>query len=396
MIPPFKKQFRWIPLPLVEEAYMHLWEMFDSGTICPSQSAWCNAVVLVWKKDGGLCFCIDFWYLNAHTKKDSYALPRIQEALESLVGAGNFSCLDLKSGFWQIKMDESSKQYTAFHCWQPRFLQMWRHAFWTVHCPSHVSVADAKLPRGVESDILSHLSQLSSHPLPRNIFTNYMLFLTEFREHNLKLKPLKCNFFKEEIIHFAHWVSKEGVQPSNLNLKAIAECTLPQTYTEVHAFLGIVGHYRRFIKGLTCIAQPLNGHLTRKEASRKSEWVSLLDDALKAFKVLKQACMTVPMLTLAHYTKPFLLEMDASKDRPGMVLFQKQADRWYHPVTYGSRALTPHEKNCHSTMVEFLALKWAVTEHFKQYLPYQPFLVKTDNSPLTYKMTTANLDATGH
>ena len=110
----FKEWFTQIPPPLVEEVHKHLWEMLDSGMICPSQSVWCNAVVLVRKRDGGLHFCIDFQCLNAHMKKDSYPLPRIQEALESLVGAGHFSCLDLKSGFWQIKIDESSKQYTAF------------------------------------------------------------------------------------------------------------------------------------------------------------------------------------------------------------------------------------------------------------------------------------------
>ena len=110
----FKEWFRQIPPPMVEEVRNHLKEMLESGTIRPSQSAWCNAVVLVWKKDGGLHFCINFCCLNAHTKKDSYPLPRMQEALESLVGAGHFSCLDLKSGFWQIKMEEMSKQYTAF------------------------------------------------------------------------------------------------------------------------------------------------------------------------------------------------------------------------------------------------------------------------------------------
>ena len=56
----------------------------------------------------------------------------------------------------------------------------------------------------------------------------------------------------------------------------------------------------------------------------------------------------------------------------------------------------PHEKNYHSTKLDFLALKWAVTEHFKEYLLYQPFLVKTDNNPWTYIITTPNLDATGH
>ena len=95
----------------------------------------------------------------------------------------------------------------------------------------------------------------------------------------------------------------------------------------MHAFLGLVGHYRRFIKGFSCIAQPLNDHLTGEGASRKSKHVLLSEDALKAFEVLKQACMTAPVLAFADYTKPFLLEMDASKDGPGAVLSQKQADR---------------------------------------------------------------------
>ena len=89
-------------------------------------------------------------------------------------------------------------------------------------------------------------------------------------------------------------------------MKVIAKCMPPQTYTEVHAFLGLVGHYRRFIKGFACIAQPLSEHLAGKFASKKSEQVSLSEDALKAFEALKQACMTAPILTFANYTKPFL------------------------------------------------------------------------------------------
>ena len=154
---PFKEWFRWIPLPLVEEVCTHLWEMLDSGAIHPSQSAWCNAVVLVRKKDGGLHFCIDFWCLNTHMKKDSYSLPRIQEALESLAGAGHFSCLDLKSGFWQIKMDKSSKQCTAFTIGNLGFLECDHMPFWAVQCPSHISAVNANLPRGVEPNILPHL-----------------------------------------------------------------------------------------------------------------------------------------------------------------------------------------------------------------------------------------------
>ena len=111
---PFKERFRWIPPLMVEEVRNHLREMLESSAIRPSQSAWCIAVVLVRKKDVGLHFCTDYHHLNTHTRKDSYPLPRIQEALESLVGTGHFSCLDLKSGFWQIRMDEASKQYITF------------------------------------------------------------------------------------------------------------------------------------------------------------------------------------------------------------------------------------------------------------------------------------------
>ena len=139
------------------------------------------------------------------------------------------------------------------------------------------------------------------------------------------------------------------------------------------SFLSLVGHYRRFIKGFACIAQPLSEYLAGKGAIRKSEWVSLTEDALRAFKTLKQGCMTAPILAFTDYTKLFLLETNGSKDGLGAVLSQKQADRWYHPIAYGSRALAPHKKNYHSTKLEFLALKWAVTEHFKEYMPYQSF-----------------------
>ena len=131
-------------------------------------------------------------------------------------------------------------------------------------------------------------------------------------------------------------------------------------------------------------------------ASRKSEQVSLSKDALEALWALMQACMNSPVLAFANYTKDILLKTDASKEGLGAVISQKQADGWFHLVVYGSWALMTHEKNYHSTKLEFLALKWAVMEHFKEYLLYQPFLVKTDSNPLTYIMTTPNLDATGH
>ena len=114
------------------------------------------------------------------------------------------------------------------------------------------------------------------------------------------------------------------------------------------------------------------------------------------FEVLKQACMHSPVLASADYTKDFLLETDALKEGLGAVLSQKQEDGWFHPVAYGSQVLTTYEKNYHSTKLEFQALKWAIMEHFKEYLLYQPFLVRTNNNPLRYIMSTPNLDGTGH
>ena len=110
----FKECFRCIPPPQLDEVWEHLKLMLDAGAICPSNSPWCNAVVLVRKKDGSFDFCIDFRKLNSLTKKDSHLLPHICETLDSLVGSAYYSTFDLTLGFWQVPMAEQSKQYTAF------------------------------------------------------------------------------------------------------------------------------------------------------------------------------------------------------------------------------------------------------------------------------------------
>ena len=395
---PFKEWFRRIPPPMVEEVRNHLKEMLESGTIRPSQDAWCNAMVLVWKKEGGLCFCIDFHCLDARTKKDSYSLPRIQEALESLVSAGHFSCLDLKPGFWQIKKEEALKQYTTFTVGNLGFFECDQMPFGLCKTPATFQ----QLMQNCMGDLnlIYCLIYLDDHIVFLQTAEEYLHWLhvvfNQLREYNLKLKPSKCSLFKEEINYLAHQVSKWGIQPSNTNLKAITKCAPPQTYTEIRAFPGLVGHYRWFIKGFAQIAQLLNKPLTGEGASRKSEWVLLSEDALEAFQALKEACMNSPVLAFTNYMKDFLLKTDASKEGLGAVLSQKQVDGWFHRVAYGSQALTAHEKIYHSTKLEFLVLKWAIMEHFKEYQLYQSFLVKTDNNPLTYIMTTPYLDATGH
>ena len=119
-------------------------------------------------------------------------------------------------------------------------------------------------------------------------------------------------------------------------------------------------------------------------------------EALEAFDALKLKCMTAPVLAFADFAEPFLLETAASKDGLGAVLSQKLEDGWYHLVASTSRGLKGSESNYHSSKLEFLALKWAITDQFKEYLQYRPFTLKMDNNPLTYILSTPNLDATGH
>ena len=124
--------------------------------------------------------------------------------------------------------------------------------------------------------------------------------------------------------------------------------------------------------------------------------MELPPDALKAFEELKLRCMTAPVLVFADFKKPFRLETDASKEGLGAVLLQELDDGQYHPVAFASHELKGGEPKYHSSKLEFLALKWAVTEQFCEYLQYQPFTVRMDNNPLTYILTTLNLDVLGH
>ena len=217
-----------------------------------------------------------------------------------------------------------------------------------------------------------------------------------FWEHGLKLKPSKCHFLRKEITFLGHKVSEEGMKPGEEGLKSIAEMAPPWNYTEIRRFLSATKFFRHFIKNYAHIARPLNDLLEGEASKWKAQLVDLTPEAVEAFDLLKTKCVTAPVLAFADFEKPFLLETDASSCGLGAVLSQKQDDDKYHPVTYASRELKGGEKKYHLSKLEFLALKWAVTDQFKEYLWYRPFTMRTDNNPLTYVMTTPSLDAIRH
>ena len=189
------------------------------------------------------------------------------------MGTGHFSCLDLKSRFWQIKMDEALKQYTTFTVGNLGFFECNRMPFGLCNAPATFQrcmqncMGELNLIYClIYLDDLIVFSQMEEEHLHQ-----LHVIIDQLREYNLKLKPSKCSLFKEKINYLTHQVSKEGIQPSDTNLKAITECALSRTYTEIRAFPGLIGHYRQFIKGFVRIAQPLNEHLVGEGASRKSE-----------------------------------------------------------------------------------------------------------------------------
>ena len=400
--PPFKERFCRIPPPQLDKVREHLKLMLDAGVIQPSNSPWCNAVVLVRKKDGSLRFCIDFRKLNSLTVKDSHPLPYICETLESLTGAAHFSTFDMNSGFWQVPMDEESKQYTAFTLGSMGLYECESMPFGLCNAPPTFQ----RLMQNCLGELnltycLIYLDDvIVFFDTPEEHLRRMRVLFDRLNEHGLKLKPSKCEVFKSEINYLAHHVSQKGVLPSKKNLKSIAQCPPPDTYTKVKSFMGLVGHYRCFIKGFAKIAAPFYDLTSGDNKEKKSEHVDLSPEAHEAFDHLKAACLQAPILSFPDFNKPFLLETDASGRGLGNVLSQKQADGRYHPIAYASCVMNETEQRYHSNKQEFLALKWAVTEQFHEYLsPYRKnrneFVVHTDNNPLTYIFSSANLDAAG-
>ena len=326
--PPFKERFSRIPPPQLDEERAHLKMMLDAGVIRPSNSPWCNAVVLVRKKDGSLCFCINFRRLNSLTVKDSHPLPHICETLESLAGVAQYTTIDMNSGFWQVPMDDESKQYTAFTLGSMGLYECESMPFGLCNAlPTFQRLMLNCLGELNLTYCLIYLDDVIIFSRTEEEHLEWMrVVFDQFQEHGFKLKPSKCEVFKTKINYLAHHMSKRGVLPSKKNLEAIAQCPPLDTYTKVKSFVGLVGHYRHFIKGFTNIAAPLYDLTSGENKDKKSEHLDLPQEARKAFDRLKAACLQAPILAFPDFGIPFLLGTDASSKGLGAVLSQKQSD----------------------------------------------------------------------
>ena len=177
-------------------------------------------------------------------------------------------------------------------------------------------------------------------------------------------------------------------------ITTIQEWPIPKTVTKVHRFLGFTNYYGKSIPKYAQIVQHINQLVSGENANKKKTLVEWNDECQEAFKKLKQLCIQAPILAYTNYKKPFKLHIDASENRLGDVLYQKQGDGMDHVIAYASQTLSKSEKNYDAHKLEFLAPKWSVTEGFHEYLYSVHFEVYVDNNPLTYILTTARFDAT--
>ena len=374
---------RRVPLAKLPALKNELDDMIEAGVIEPSCSAWASPIVTADKKDGSLRVCVDYREVNDLTVKDSYPLPRIDDSLDALSGAKWFSTLDLRSGYWQVKMDPKDKEKTAFT--SPYGLyQFTTMPFGLANAPSTFQRLMDLVLAGLHweacliylDDVIvfgrtfeEHLERLRS-------------VLERFKEANLQLNPSKCHLFQSQVECLGFIVSANGVATDPEKTKAVRDWPTPRSASDVRSFIGLCSYYRRFVKGFATIAAPLY-RLTQKGVD--FEWAP---DCEAAFNELKDALMTAPVLAYPRSEGEFILDTDASDVGIGSVISQMQ-DGVERVIAYFSRSLGPVQRRYCVTRRELLAIVESV-KYFHHYLYGRHFLIRSDHSSLQWLLRFKN------
>ena len=237
-------------------------EMLEAGVIERSRSPWAFPLVVVAKKDGSERMCVDFRFLNKKVRPVSHPLPLIDDTLSMLGKAKYFTTLDLKSGYWQVKLEEDSKEKTAFTCHKGLF-QFNGMPFGLSNAPAVFQELMNIVLQGYEDfstayldDILIFSKSADEH------LAHIQAVFDRLGQHGLKLKLKKCAFFAQETEYLGFIIS---VKPDQNKVKAIRTLPSPTCVREVRGVIGMCSYYRRFIPNFSAIAEPLI-QLTRKYA----------------------------------------------------------------------------------------------------------------------------------
>ena len=380
---PIKQPLRRLPVHMNDEADKQIDEMLKKDVIQPSSSPWASGIVMVTKKDGSKRFCVDFRKLNDITVKDAYPLPRIDASLDQLAGAKWFSCLDLNSGYWQVEVDENDRTKTAFVS-RKGLYEFKVMPFGLCNAPATFERLMETVLAGLNWKIcLIYLDDIIvTGKNFEDMIKNLDEVLSKLREAGLKLKARKCQLFAKQVEFLGHIISDKGIQTDPKKTQVVQNWPQPKTVHDVRSFLGLCSYYRRFIPQFAMVAKPLH-KLT--ERNQKFVWT---DECSKAFDTLKNRMVTSPILAYPDFSKPFILDTDASDQAIGAVLSQK-IDGKEHVIAYGSRTLTKSEKRYCVTRKELLSLVNFV-KYFRHYLYGKAFTVRTDHGSLRWLMKFKN------
>lgn len=343
-----------------------------------------SPVVLV-KKDGGLRFCADYRKLNDVSKFDAYPMPRVEDVLESVGSATIFSTLDLCKGYWQVPMDEKSREKTAFTT--PFGL------FEFKVMPFGLHNAPATFQRMMD-EVLKECQDFA-----KAYIDDVVIFSNTWEEHlhhldrvfqclqkaGLTLKQSKCQFGLSDVYYLGYLIGGGGIQPDPQKVEAVLAYKQPETKSEVSAFLGLTGYYRKFVPSYASKAAPLT-ELLRKGKPERILWSAA---CTKAFVTLKECLIKAPILRVPDPNRRFIVQTDASDVGIGAVLSQLEENGEEHPIAYASRKLQPRETKYSAIEKECLAIVWAL-KYFKYYLYGQAFTIYTDHKPLTWLNTMKN------
>jgi hypothetical protein len=316
----------------LKELKKQLKELLDKGLIRPGTSPYGSPVLFVKKKDGSLRLCIDYRALNKVTIKNKYPLPRVDDLLDQLRGAKYFSKLDLRNGYWQVRIKESDIKKTAFRTRYGHF-EFLVLPFGLSNAPTTFMrlMNDVLFPY-LDKFVIVYLDDILIFSRTREEHLQHLrLVLEKLRQHQLYVKSSKCEFMKTKIDFLGHLVSSEGILPQEEKTRAISSWPTPKNLQDIRTFLGLDNYYHKFVPRFAHIAAPLT-NLMRNEKGQTFAWG---EKQQQAFDELKRRLTSVPVLTTYDPDGEIQVRTDASDLGVGTVLEQKQpSDKQWKPVAY--------------------------------------------------------------